>query len=134
MKIKYYADDLAVTSEVFDSQSNSLMITVKGGNFPKDPANYHTYVLKFSTTFVFEAFVTSISVNGGAVEAFDSSKFNYSIAENYSEADVALEVSALAQYCADYDKTTGVLTIVVWAGDFETNTTNFNTYKITFKK
>lgn len=134
MKIKYYADDLAVTSEVFDSQSNSLIITVKGGNFQKDPANYHTYVLKFSTTFVFEAFVTSISVNGGAVEAFDSSKFNYSIAENYSEADVALEVSALAQYCADYDKTTGVLTIVVWAGDFETNTTNFNTYKITFKK
>jgi hypothetical protein len=134
MKIKYYADDLAVTSEVFDSQSNSLMITVKGGNFQKDPANYHTYVLKFSTTFVFEAFVTSISVNGGAVEAFDSSKFNHSIAENYSEADVALEVSALAQYCADYDKTTGVLTIVVWAGDFETNTTNFNTYKITFKK
>ena len=64
----------------------------------------------------------------------DSNKFNYSIAENYSEADVALEVSALAQYCADYDKTTGVLTIVVWAGDFETNTTNFNTYKITFKK
>lgn len=134
MKIKYYADDLAVTSEVFDSQSNSLIITVKGGNFQKDPANYHTYVLKFSTTFVFEAFVTSISVNGGAVEAFDSSKFNHSIAENYSEADVALEVSALAQYCADYDKTTGVLTIVVWAGDFETNTTNFNTYKITFKK
>jgi hypothetical protein len=134
MKIKYMADDLAVVSESFDTESNSLVITVKGGNIQKDPSNYHTYTLKFSTTFVFEAFVTSISVNGGAVEAFDSSKFNYSIAENYSEADVALEVSALAQYCADYDKTTGVLTIVVWAGDFETNTTNFNTYKITFKK
>lgn len=134
MKIKYMADDLAVVSESFDTESNSLVITVKGGNIQKDPSNYHTYTLKFSTTFVFEALVTSISVNGGAVEAFDSSKFNYSIAENYSEADVALEVSALAQYCADYDKTTGVLTIVVWAGDFETNTTNFNTYKITFKK
>lgn len=134
MKIKYYADDLAVTSEVFDSQSNSLIITVKGGNFQKDPTNYHTYVLTFSTTFVYEALVTSVVVNDVEDEDFNSNVFNHTIAEDYTSSVVAVEVSPLAQYCADYDKTTGVLTIVVWAGDFETNTTNFNTYKITFKK
>ena len=107
---------------------------MKGGNFQKDPTNYHTYVLTFSTTFVYEALVTSVVVNDVEDEDFNSNVFNHTIAKDYTTSDVAVEVSPLAQYCADYDKTTGVLTIVVWAGDFETNTTNFNTYKITFKK
>ena len=113
--------------------SNSLILTVNGGNVKKDPANTHKYVIKFSSSFVFEAYVTSFALNG-VDSSFDKLQFNSSVSGDYASSDVAIEVSPLAQYCADYDKNTGVLTIVVWAGNFDKNASNFNTYKITFKK
>ena len=133
LKISYEADELATVTEEFDAESNSLILTVNGGNIKKDPANTHKYVIKFSSSFVFEAYVTSFALNG-VNSSFDKLQFNSSVSGDYASSDVAIEVSPLAQYCADYDKTTGVLTIVVWAGNFDKNASNFNTYKITFKK
>lgn len=133
LKISYEADELATVTEEFDAESNSLILTVNGGNIKKDPANTHKYVIKFSSSFVFEAYVTSFALNG-VDSSFDKLQFNSSVSGDYASSDVAIEVSPLAQYCADYDKTTGVLTIVVWAGNFDKNASNFNTYKITFKK
>lgn len=133
LKISYEADELATVTEEFDAESNSLILTVNGGNIKKDPANTHKYVIKFSSSFVFEAYVTSFALNG-VDSSFDKLQFNTSVSGDYASSDVAIEVSPLAQYCADYDKTTGVLTIVVWAGNFDKNASNFNTYKITFKK
>lgn len=132
LKISYEADELATVTEEFDAESNSLILTVNGGNVKKDPANTHKYVIKFSSSFVFEAYVTSFALNG-VDSSFDKLQFNSSVSGDYASSDVAIEVSPLAQYCADYDKTTGVLTIVVWAGNFDKNASNFNTYKITFK-
>lgn len=133
LKISYEADELATVTEEFDAESNSLILTVNGGNIKKDPANTHKYVIKFSSSFVFEAYVTSFALNG-VDSSFDKLQFNSSVSGDYASSDVAIEVSPLAQYCADYDKNTGVLTIVVWAGNFDKNASNFNTYKITFKK
>ena len=133
-KLKYVADDLSVVTEEYDDETNSLILTVKGGNIQKDTTNYHSYVFKFTSKFVYEAYITSFSVDGVDSELVDKNKFNYSIVGNYTSSVVELEVSPLAKYCADYDKTTGILTVVVWAGNFETNSANFNTYKITFKK
>ena len=132
LKIRYEADELATVTEKFDAEANSLILTVNGGNIKKDPANTHKYVIKFSSSFVFEAYVTSFAING-VDSSFDKLQFNSTINGDYAASDVAIQVSPLAQYCADYDKTTGVLTIVVWAGNFDKNASNFNTYKITFK-
>ena len=132
LKISYEADELATVTEKFDEEANSLILTVNGGNIKKDPANTHKYVIKFSSSFVFEAYVTSFALNG-VDSSFDKLQFNSTINGDYAASDVAIQVSPLAQYCADYDKTTGVLTIVVWAGNFDKNASNFNTYKITFK-
>ena len=132
LKISYKADELATVTEKFDAEANSLILTVNGGNIKKDPANTHKYVIKFSSSFVFEAYVTSFAING-VDSSFDKLQFNSTINGDYAASDVAIQVSPLAQYCADYDKTTGVLTIVVWAGNFDKNASNFNTYKITFK-
>ena len=132
LKISYEADELATVTEKFDAEANSLILTVNGGNIKKDPANTHKYVIKFSSSFVFEAYVTSFALNG-VDSSFDKLQFNSTINGDYAASDVAIQVSPLAQYCADYDKTTGVLTIVVWAGNFDKNASNFNTYKITFK-
>ena len=132
LKISYKADELATVTEKFDAEANSLILTVNGGNIKKDPANTHKYVIKFSSSFVFEAYVTSFALNG-VDSSFDKLQFNSTINGDYAASDVAIQVSPLAQYCADYDKTTGVLTIVVWAGNFDKNASNFNTYKITFK-
>ena len=132
LKIRYEADELATVTEKFDAEANSLILTVNGGNIKKDPANTHKYVIKFSSSFVFEAYVTSFAING-VDSSFDKLQFNSTINGDYAASDVAIQVSPLAQYCDDYDKTTGVLTIVVWAGNFDKNASNFNTYKITFK-
>jgi hypothetical protein len=132
LKISYEADELATVTEKFDAEANSLILTVNGGNIKKDPANTHKYVIKFSSSFVFEAYVTSFALNG-VDSSFDKLQFNSTINGDYAASDVAIQVSPLAKYCADYDKTTGVLTIVVWAGNFDKNASNFNTYKITFK-
>lgn len=134
MKIKYVADDLSSVTEVYDEESNSLIVTIKGGNIHKDESNYHTYVFRFTSKFVYEAYITSFSINGVNLDSFDKNKYTHVIEGDYASSMVKLEVSQLANYCTEYDKATGILTVVVWAGNFEKNNKNFTTYKVTFKK
>ncbi len=133
MKPTYTADAKATVAEQFDREANTVILTVSGGNIAKEPTNYHIYKIQYSSSFAYEAFVTSLKVNGTAVEGFSAETFKgVSVSADYATAQVEIEVSPLANYCTDYSK--GVLTIVVWAGDFDTNSKNFNTYKVTFKK
>jgi hypothetical protein len=134
VKVDYVGDELSTVSAKFDVEKNALIIIVEGGNIKKDPSNVNTYTINFTSTFNFEALVTSLKINGVEAESFNPNRFNCTIAEDYSTSDVTIEVSQLANYCADYNQTTRELTIVVWAGDFEKNNKNFTTYKVTFKK
>ena len=134
VKVDYVGDELSTVSAKFDVEKNALIIIVEGGNIKKDPSNVNTYTINFTSTFNFEALVTSLKINGVEAESFNPNRFNCTIAEDYSTSDVTIEVSQLAKYCADYNQTTRELTIVVWAGDFEKNNKNFTTYKVTFKK
>ena len=134
VKVDYVGDELSTVSAKFDVEKNALIIIVEGGNIKKDPSNVNTYTINFTSTFNFEALVTSLKINGVEAESFNPNRFNCTIAEDYSTSDVTIEVSKEANYCADYNQTTRELTIVVWAGDFEKNNKNFTTYKVTFKK
>jgi outer membrane protein assembly factor BamE (lipoprotein component of BamABCDE complex) len=134
VKVDYVGDELSTVSAKFDVEKNALKIIVEGGNIKKDPSNVNTYTINFTSTFNFEALVTSLKINGVEAESFNPNRFNCTIAEDYSTSDVTIEVSKEANYCADYNQTTRELTIVVWAGDFEKNNKNFTTYKVTFKK
>lgn len=132
--ISYVADEYATVSELYDAEKNALYLTVKGGNYDKDTTNIHVYTLKFTAQFSFESYVTDLSSNGIQVSSFDKNNYEYTISNSYEASNINYAISALAQYCADYNKETGLLTIVVWGGDFKSNPTNFHTYKIQFKK
>lgn len=134
MTVSYVADEKATVSESYDSKTNALRLVVNAGNIEKDPTNTHTYVLKFTAQFSFESWLTALSLGGESVASFEKEKYDYSINASYNPVDIAFTVSPLAQYCADYDKESGVLTIVVWGGDFKENSSNFHTYKLKYVK
>ncbi len=132
MTITYLPDEKATVSEKFDAATNTLKLVVSGGNIQKDPTNTHTYSLKFTAQFSFESYVTSLSIGGIEQSTFNKNQYEYDL--NCQSSDITFAVSSLAQYCADYDKESGVMTIVVWGGDFKDNPSDFHTYKIKCKK
>ena len=131
--LSFVADEYATVTEVYDPQKNALELTVKGGNIDKDPENFHTYTIRFTAQFNFESYVTELSYDGISVPSFNKEVYEYTINSTYDASNLNFSVSALAQYCADYDKDTKTVTIVVWGGDFKSNASNFHTYKIQFK-
>lgn len=132
--ITYAADALATVNESYDATENAKILVVNGGNIAKDPTNTHTYTIKFSSSFVYEANIVKVKVDGIAVEGFDSDVQRQTISADYTKSEISIEVSPEAQYCANYDKSTGILTVVVWAGNFDKNTSNFKTYYLVIKK
>lgn len=132
--VTYTADALATVEESYDATENAKVLVVKGGNITKDATNTHTYTIKFSSSFVYEANIVSVKVDGTAVEGFDSSVQRQTISADYTKSEITVEVSPEAQYCANYDKSTGILTVVVWAGNFDKNSSNFKTYYLVIKK
>lgn len=131
--LSFVADEYATVTEVYDPQKNALELTVKGGNIDKDPENFHIYTIRFTAQFSFESYVTELSYNGQSVPSFNKEVYEYTINSTYDASNLNFSVSALAQFCADYDEDSKILTIVVWGGDFKTNNTNFHSYKIQFK-
>ncbi len=132
--ITYTADALATVNESYDATENAKILVVNGGNIVKDPTNTHTYTIKFSSSFVYEANIVNVKVDGTAVEGFDSDVQRQTICADYTKSEITVEVSPEAQYCANYDKSTGILTVVVWAGNFDKNSSNFKTYYLVIKK
>ncbi len=132
--ISYTADALATVNESYDATENAKILVVNGGNILKDPTNTHTYTIKFSSSFVYEANIVNVKVDGTIVESFDSNVQRQTISADYTKSEITVEVSPEAQYCANYDKSTGILTVVVWAGNFDKSSSNFKTYYLVIKK
>ncbi len=121
----------ATAEKSFDATTNVLTITVKGGDYATNSKNVHTYKVTFHAPF--EAFLTSLKVNGASVANFSSSTTTYRISDAaFATSKVEYTASAEATVTESFNASTNVLTLTVKGGDIATNARNYRTYRITF--
>ena len=129
--VDYTASTDATVEKSFDSSTNVLTLTVKGGDYATNSKNVHTYKITFHAPF--ESLLTSLKVNGTSVSKFSSSIYAYTVSDAaYASSVVDYTPSSEAKVERSYDAKTDVLTLTVKGGDYATNKSNIHTYKITF--
>ncbi len=129
--VDYAASSDAKVEKSFDSSTNVLTITVKGGDYATNSKNIQTYKVTFHAPF--ESVLTSLKVNGTSVSNFSSSTYAYTVSNAaYATSTVDYVASSDAKVEKSFDATTNVLTITVKGGDYATNKSNTHSYKITF--
>ena len=131
-KIKYSADEGATIEEKFNSETLTLTITVKGGDFAENTSNTHTYTIKFHAPY--GSVLTELNIDGASVKNFASSTPLYTTAKVYKEGTtkITYKASSEAIVSESFDEKTLVYTIVVKGGDIAENATNTHTYTIQF--
>ncbi|MCQ2224700.1 MAG: hypothetical protein MJZ14_03100 [Paludibacteraceae bacterium] len=129
--VEYTASADATVDKSFDSATNVLTLTVKGGDYAINSKNVQTYKITFHAPFASE--LTSLKVNGTSVPKFSGSTYNYMVSNAaYATSTVDYTASEGATVEKKYDAATDVLTITVKGGDFATNSKNIHTYTIAF--
>lgn len=116
--------------EAYDATTNTLTLTVKGGDYATNPKNVTVYTIAFHASF--ESFLTAISVNGKSVDNFSASTFSYLYPMDYAHSKVEYTASPEAVVTPSFDAATNRLTLVVKGGDIATNAENTHTYTIQF--
>ncbi|MBR5374301.1 MAG: hypothetical protein IK131_06495, partial [Paludibacteraceae bacterium] len=128
--IRYEADEYATATDTFDASTNTLTITVKGGDIDLNKANTHTYTVKFHAPYT--SLLSDLSVDGHTLEGFAPNKFDYQVDAVYYKIDLGVLTDDFASYAISYDRSTYMLTIRVKSGDFALDTTNHHEYRIQF--
>ena len=128
--IQYEADEYATATDTFDASTNTLTITVKGGDIDLNKANKHTYTVKFHAPYT--SLLSDLSVDGRTLEGFAPNKFDYQVDAVYYKVDLGVLTDDFASYAISYDRSTYMLTISVKSGDFALDTTNHHEYRIQF--
>ena len=128
--IRYEADEYATATDTFDASTNTLTITVKGGDIDLNKANKHTYTVKFHAPYT--SLLSDLSVDGHTLDGFAPDKFDYQVDAVYYKADLGVLTDDFASYAISYDRSTYMLTISVKSGDFALDTTNHHEYRIQF--
>ncbi|MBR4814791.1 MAG: hypothetical protein IKZ67_04940, partial [Paludibacteraceae bacterium] len=128
--IRYEADEYATATDTFDASTNTLTITVKGGDIDVNKANTHTYTIKFHAPYT--SLLSDLSVDGRTLEGFAPKKFDYQVDAVYYKVDLGVLTDDFASYAISYDRSTYMLTISVKSGDFALDTTNHHEYRIQF--
>jgi hypothetical protein len=128
--IRYEADEYATATDTFDASTNTLTITVKGGDIDVNKANTHTYTVKFHAPYT--SLLSDLSVDGRTLEGFAPNKFDYRVDAVYYKVDLGVLTDDFASYAILYDRSTYMLTISVKSGDFALDTTNHHEYRIQF--
>ena len=128
--IRYEADEYATATDTFDASTNTLTITVKGGDIDVNKANTHTYTIKFHAPYT--SLLSDLSVDGRTLEGFAPNKFDYQVDAVYYKVDLGVLTDDFASYAISYDRSTYMLTISVKSGDFALDTTNHHEYRIQF--
>ena len=128
--IRYEADEYATATDTFDASTNTLTITVKGGDIELNKANTHTYTVKFHAPYT--SLLSDLSVDGHTLEGFAPDKFDYQVDAVYYKVDLGVLTDDFASYAISYDRNTYMLTIRVKSGDFALDTTNHHEYRIQF--
>ncbi|MBP5481239.1 MAG: hypothetical protein J6Y22_05770, partial [Paludibacteraceae bacterium] len=128
--IRYEADEYATATDTFDASTNTLTITVKGGDIDLNKANKHTYTVKFHAPYT--SLLSDLSVDGHTLDGFAPDKFDYQVDAVYYKVDLGVLTDDFASYAISYDRSTYMLTISVKSGDFALDTTNHHEYRIQF--
>ncbi|MBO7428749.1 MAG: hypothetical protein J6U08_08580, partial [Paludibacteraceae bacterium] len=128
--IRYEADEYATATDTFDASTNTLTITVKGGDIDVNKANTHTYTVKFHAPYT--SLLSDLSVDGRTLEGFAPNKFDYRVDAVYYKVDLGVLTDDFASYAISYDRSTYMLSISVKSGDFALDTTNHHEYRIQF--
>ena len=128
--IQYEADEYATATDTFDASTNTLTITVKGGDIDLNKTNKHTYTVKFHAPYT--SLLSDLSVDGHTLEGFSPDRFDYQVDAVYYKVDLGVLTDDFASYGISYDRNTYMLTIRVESGDFALDTTNHHEYRIQF--
>lgn len=82
---------------------------------------------------VYNSQLSSLSVNGSALEGFDPTIFNYVLNEPYQEGTLSVSSNARAtQIITSYEPSSAIATIRIEGQDYNENPANFHEYTVQF--
>ena len=122
------ADRLIQAGKVMINE-NVVTIVVKGNDYSKNNNNTHTYTLTYQDT---RSQLSSLSINGIALEGFSKDKYDYTVSGEVPAKDQIIAEADGKDATVDIEINKKVVTITVSGSNIATDPENKHVYTLTF--